>query len=236
MADAPTLAFEGVRFRYGRATPVLYDVDLQVATGLTLVLGPNRCGKSTLLRLAAGVEQPERGRILVSGADLWREEIEARRQLAYVPEYPDLTPYASVVEVLRLVCTLRHEPPGRVDEVKERAGLDGLETRSVRQLSLGQRRRILMAAAWIGAPQLLVLDEPFEAMDRTMRAGIKSWLSSRLEQGTTALVATHQLEPLVDLADRAMLIKDGEVSLHDGLPADERARLEVLDRLARGEH
>jgi ABC-2 type transport system ATP-binding protein len=97
---------------YVRGGPPALACDaLDVHPGLTLVVGPNGAGKSTLLRVVAGVERPELGEVRLLGHDAWRDEAAARRTLAYVPEHPELTPYATVDEVLRLVARLRARAP-----------------------------------------------------------------------------------------------------------------------------
>ncbi len=101
---------------------MLAGVDLEITPGLTLRLGPNGCGKSTLRKLTAGSERPDSGRIEIDGHDLWSDEVAARRGLAYVPEQPDLTPYATVREILALVCRLRGEPRERGREALARVG------------------------------------------------------------------------------------------------------------------
>jgi ABC-type Mn2+/Zn2+ transport system ATPase subunit len=111
--ERPVIELAGVRFAYETGSPVLDRLDLRLRPGLTLIVGPNGCGKSTLLKLIAGVERPDQGRVAIDGVDLWRDEAAARRPLAYVPEHPDLSPYASLLEVLRLVCRLRGEPVER---------------------------------------------------------------------------------------------------------------------------
>src|SRR5262249_46298753 len=161
--------FKNVHFTYLQDTPVLSALDLSISSGLTLILGANGSGKSTLLKLAAGVEKPDSGSVLVNGFDLWGQELKARQDLAYLPEQPDVTPYASGEEIVRLVCWLRERPMSEAAEALLEAGLSDLRKRSLRQLSKGQRRRALLAAAWIGMPQTLVLDEPFDTMDRGMR-------------------------------------------------------------------
>ena len=144
------IRFEGVWFWYRReqrragspaAGAVLAGVDLALGPGLTLIAGPNGCGKSTLLKLAAGVERPDTGRLEVDGRDLWVEEAAARRGLAYVPEHPDLTPYATIEEVVTLTARLRGEPLSTVASALDLAGLRALARSSVRELSMGQRRR-----------------------------------------------------------------------------------------------
>ena len=104
------ISLRDVRFAYTRGTTAFACDTLDVGPGVSLLLGPNGAGKSTLLKLLSGVEQPTAGSVCVDGHDLWREEVAARAALAYVPEHPDLTPYATVGEVLGLVCRLRGRP------------------------------------------------------------------------------------------------------------------------------
>ncbi|MDH5745222.1 MAG: ATP-binding cassette domain-containing protein, partial [Candidatus Aminicenantes bacterium] len=85
------IRFQNVSFSYEKEEKVLHSVNLELHPGLILLLGPNGCGKSTLLKVAAGVEMPDSGVITIDGHDLWREEVKARKGLAYLPEHPDLT-------------------------------------------------------------------------------------------------------------------------------------------------
>lgn len=231
------IRFQSVAFSYREAEPVLSGVDLEIPAGLTLLLGRNGCGKSTLIKMAAGVERPDRGRVEVDGHDLWVDEEQARRTLAYVPEQPDLTPYATVREILGLVCRLRGEPGQAADTALTLVGLDNLAHRSVRELSMGQRRRAVLAAARIGTPSHLLLDEPLEAMDRGAREDILAWIGSRLDGGATVVVVSHDLAPFAARADRAITVKDGRCvdpgELPRGAEATE-ARMALLERLARG--
>jgi iron complex transport system ATP-binding protein len=228
------IRFEGVAFSYRETEPVLSGVDLEIPAGLTLLLGRNGCGKSTLLKMAAGVERPDRGRVEVDGHDLWVDEEQARRTLAYVPEQPDLTPYATVREILGLVCRLRGEPGQAADTALTLVGLDNLAHRSVRELSMGQRRRAVLAAARIGTPSHLLLDEPLEAMDRGAREDILAWIGSRLDGGATVVVVSHDLAPFAARADRAVTVKDGRCVSPGELPREPEARMALLERLARG--
>jgi hypothetical protein len=128
------IALRNVRFSYGKGNVALACDQLDVGPGVTLLLGPNGAGKSTLLKLVAGVEHPTAGTVAIDGHDLWRDEIASRAALAYVPEHPDLTPYATVAEVLGLVCRLRGRPVTESEEALATVGLDGLGYRSVREL------------------------------------------------------------------------------------------------------
>jgi ABC-2 type transport system ATP-binding protein len=227
------IALRDVRFSYGRAIAFTCGA-LDIGPGITLLLGPNGAGKSTLLKLVAGVEHPAAGTVTVDGHDLWRDEIPARAALAYVPEHPDLTPYATVREVLGLVCRLRGRPLDDGDRALAMVGLDGLGDRSVRELSMGQRRRAVLAAAFIGEPNNLLLDEPLEAMDRAMRSWLTSWITAASERDATVVVATHDVAPFAALARRAIVVAGGVPQLIDPLPDDDVLRAALLDRSARG--
>jgi ABC-type multidrug transport system ATPase subunit len=224
----------GVRFGYGAGPPVLDGVDLEIPGGLVLVAGPNGAGKTTLLKLIAGVERPDRGIVEIDGHDLWREEVEARRSLAYVPEHPDLSPYATIGEVLRLVSRLRGEAEAAGRAALARCGLGDLEGRSARELSMGQRRRAVLAAAMVGSPKVILLDEPLEAVDRAMRGEILSWIENHRARASTLLIATHEIEPFVASAERAVSVLSGRVSPHHPLPGDPASKTILLDLLARG--
>ncbi|MBI3449309.1 MAG: ABC transporter ATP-binding protein [Acidobacteria bacterium] len=228
------IRLRGARFAYGAGEPILDGVDLDLGAGLTLLLGPNGCGKSTLLRIAAGVEMPQAGRVDVAGHDLWADEVAARRDLAYVPEQPDLTPYATLSEILTLVCRLRGAPLDRAAAALATVGLPRLGGRSVRELSMGQRRRAVLAAAMIGAPKIVLLDEPLETLDRAMRDEVLAWVRSLLAASASVVVVTHDIEPFAASASRAVTVRGGRALVHDPLPADPAARMALLEAMARG--
>lgn len=244
--NSPRIGIElrDVRFRYRRAarwwertSSLPHDLEcpsLHVGPGLTLVLGPNGSGKSTLFKLLAGVEAPESGTITIDGSDLWKQEREARMGLAYVPEQPDLSPYAAVDEVMRLVCSLRGRSSSEGDQALARVGLGDLGYRSVRELSMGQRRRILFAAAFIGEPSTVVLDEPLVALDLAIRSVVLDWLASRVEAGAVTLVSTHEIDPFVGNVTNAIVMRGGRAASFAVIgPEVERAA--QLTAWARGE-
>jgi ABC-type multidrug transport system ATPase subunit len=230
-----TIVARGLAFSHSQGRPTLQGIALDAPAGLCLVLGGNGAGKSTLLRLLAGVERPDAGSVEIGGVDLWRDEVRARAALAYVPEQPDLPPHATVGETLRLVAALRGEDPGAARQALEAVGLpDTLLSRPSQELSTGQSRRVHLAAARLGDPRVLLLDEPMEALDRTTRDGVVAWLGARVAAGATALVVTHDLEPFVALATRALALRDGRAGSVEVLPEDPAARLARLEILARG--
>jgi len=230
------IRFHQAAFAYRAAEPVLSGVDLEISPGLTLLLGPNGCGKSTLLKMAAGIERPDSGRVEIDGRDLWVDEAAARRGLAYLPEQPDLTPYATVREVLDLVCRLRGEPVERGREALEKVGLGKLTHRSVRELSMGQRRRAVLAAALVGTPTHALLDEPLEAMDRGAREDLLAWTDRLVASGAVVVVVSHEIEPFAPRASRALAVSGGRCLDAGPLPDDPMERLALLDRLARGQN
>jgi len=228
------IRFQNVSFAYEKDAVVLNGIDLEFQTGLTMLLGPNGCGKSTLLKLASGVEKPVTGQITIDGHDLWKDEVMARKSLSYVPEKPDLTPYATIREILNLVCRLRNEPLVKGMEALAFFGLQDLASRTVRELSLGQRRRAVFAAALVGTPQHILLDEPLEGMDRQIKDEILEWIKGHVEAGAVVVTVSHTIEPLIELTDRAVTIKEGTAFLYSKLPADPDQKLSLLDYLAKG--
>jgi ABC-type multidrug transport system ATPase subunit len=230
------IVFESASFGYEPEQTVVRNASFTLGPGLNLLLGPNGCGKSTLLKLAAGVERPDRGRILVDGADLWKKEAAARRGLAYLPEFPDITPYAALRDVLRLVCRLRGERKAAGERALEIFGLTAEAGRSIRELSSGQRKRVLFAAAFVGRPDNILLDEPLDALDRGISDDVLGWIGGRAAAGATVAVVSHTIEPFMSLATRALTLSAGLVEVHEDLPGAMPERIRLLDSLARGDH
>lgn len=226
------IRFRNVTFSYRDGEQVIRGLNLEIPPGLALLVGPNGSGKSTLLKMAAGVEKPDAGSVEISGRDLWKEEIAARRELAYVPEQPDMTPYATIEDVIRLVCRLRGLAAAEGMEALEKAGLTHASRRSVRELSMGQRRRAVLAAAWIGSPKVVLLDEPLESMDRSIREEILLWADRLKARGATLLIATHEIEPFMEKADRVVSVDSGIFRIHDPLPPP-ASRARYMDLLSR---
>ncbi len=228
------ISLTDVHFGYRQAEPVLQGAQCVISSGLTLLLGPNGAGKSTLLKIMAGIERPERGTAALEGLDLWKDEIQSRRNLVYVSEQPDLTPYATIFDVINLVCRLRRVPLEKGREALEKAGLDRISRRSIRELSMGQRRRAVLAAAWVGEPRIAVLDEPLEAMDRMIRSEILAWIDRLLARGAAVVVATHDIEPFVEGAARALSVKTGLCHVFEPLPPAYADRMKLFEELSRG--
>lgn len=204
-----------VTFGYDGKRDALRVPSLDIEPGVTLVVGPNGAGKSTLLRLIAGIDAPNAGSITVDGCDLWRDERAARSRLAFVPEYPELTPYARVVDALQLVAALRGVPATTVVDALLRVGLLEAGARTIREMSMGQRRRVMLASAMIATPPILILDEPLETLDAEMRAFLPGWVRELKSAGHTIVIATHEREPFATLIDRVIRVEGGRLLATD---------------------
>jgi ABC-type multidrug transport system ATPase subunit len=229
------ICFKNVSFAYKKGETIIDSLDVDFNPGLTLLLGPNGCGKSTLLKIAAGVEIPDAGLVTVDGCDLWQKEVVARKGLTYLPEQPDLTPYATINEIIYLVCRLRGKPLDDGIKSLEFLGLQDLAHRTVRELSMGQRRRAVFAACLIGQPTHLLLDEPLEGMDRAIQKSILTWVEEHVLAGVTVVVVSHFIEPFVRLASRAVTIKHGKAFCYQNLPESDEKKKISLGKIAEGE-
>jgi len=230
------IEFRDVSFSYLNRLPVVDIPALSIGPGLTLVVGPNGAGKSTLLRLAAGVERPHRGTVAIDGLDLWIDEVSSRRHLAYVPEQPELTPYATIGEILQLVAGLRGTSVDAEADALVHVGLTGLSHRTVRELSMGERRRAVLATALIGTPSVLLLDEPLETMDLRMREFVQALARDQRDRGGTVVIATHEIEPFAADTDVVVAMQGARATvtrLDPTTPTPERGR--VIESLARGD-
>jgi ABC-type multidrug transport system ATPase subunit len=206
------IELRNITFGYDRTRTTLEVPELIIEPGLTLILGANGSGKSTLLRLIAGVEPPRTGTVKIDGYDMWRDEVAARRLVAYVPEAPELTPYASLLDVLELITRLRGATTASMVAALDRVGLFDLGTRTIRELSMGQRRRAMLATALIGEPKVVILDEPLETLDVGMRAFVRDWVAEARHEGRAILVATHDVSAFQSITDNELRVRDGRVS------------------------
>jgi ABC-type multidrug transport system ATPase subunit len=228
------IRFQNAFYAYEKTDPVLQGINLEIKAGLTLLVGPNGCGKSTFLKTAAGVEKLDSGRVFIQGFDLWTDEVAARENLSYLPEQPDLTPYASINEILNLVCRLRKEPLKKGREALEFFGLEKVSERTVRELSMGQRRRAVFAACLVGSSRYILLDEPLEGMDLRIQQIIIEWISQRVKEGVCMIVVSHSIEPFVELATQALTLYKGQAFLFESLPTKLPEKQVFIENLAKG--
>ena len=218
--SSTSVMFTGVTRRYGNST-ALDHVDLSLQPGVTGLLGPNGAGKTTLLRLLGTVLAPTEGRCRILGLDPGSHEdrTEIRRSLGYLPQeagYPrGFTAFQFVDYVAALKeWTDRSQRHAEVRRVLALVGMEELAGTKMRRLSGGQRRRVALAQAFLGSPELLVLDEPTNGLDPEQRASLRGVLSD-LARRATVLLATHQTEDVAALCERVFVLDSGRVR-YDG--------------------
>jgi sulfate transport system ATP-binding protein len=194
----------------------LDDVSLHIPSGsLTALLGPSGSGKSTLLRAIAGLEDLDSGSVVIGGRDVTATSPQ-RRGIGFVFQHYAAFKHMSVRDNVAFGLKVRRRPKAeiarRVDDLLEIVGLDGFQHRYPAQLSGGQRQRMALARALAVDPQVLLLDEPFGALDAKVRADLRAWLR-RLhhEVGVTTVLVTHDQEEALDIADRIAVLNRGRI-------------------------
>jgi sulfate transport system ATP-binding protein len=194
----------------------LTDVAVDIPSGrLTALLGPSGGGKSTLLRIIAGLERPDQGRVLVDDQDV--TDIPVRRRgvgfvFQHYAAFTHLSVRENVAFGLKVARRPKREVRERVDELLDLVQLTGLAHRYPSELSGGQRQRMALARALAVRPSILLLDEPFGALDAKVRQELRAWLR-RLhdEVGATTVLVTHDQEEAMELADDIVLINGGRI-------------------------
>ncbi len=217
------VSVENIRKRFAR-TQALDGVTLRLGDGVTGLLGPNGAGKTTMLRILATVLAPDDGRVRMLGLDPAdpRERTELRRQLGYLPQDPGFQRGFSVFAFVDYMAILkeitgtrrRHEEVRRVIEAVDLTSVSG---KRVRALSGGMRRRVALAAALLGDPAVLVLDEPTAGLDPEQRLRFRE-LVSQAGEGRAVLLSTHQTEDVAALCRDVVVLNEGQV-LFQGTPA-----------------
>jgi iron(III) transport system ATP-binding protein len=210
------LAIEGLRKSFGEA-PVLDGLSLEVAAGsLTAVLGPSGCGKTTLLRVIAGFEAADAGAVRLGGTVLCDEAVSLppeRRGVGFVAQEGALFPHLDVAANIGFGLPRAGRRGTRVAELLSLVGLEGMERRYPHQLSGGQQQRVALARALAPGPGLVLLDEPFDALDAGLRAQVRGEVREVLRRaGATALLVTHDQEEALSLADRVAVMRDGLIA------------------------
>ena len=213
------LEIRGVSKAFGRF-PALKDVSLQARDKEFLaLLGPSGSGKTTLLRVLAGLEEPDAGEVRFDGEDFLALPVR-KRKVGMVFQHYALFRHMTVAQNIAFGLTVRpaRKRPAR-SEIKDRVAdlldlvqLQGLEKRFPSQLSGGQRQRVALARALAIEPRMLLLDEPFGALDAQVRRELRRWLRELHDRaGVTTVFVTHDQEEALDLADRVAILKDGEL-------------------------
>jgi ABC-2 type transport system ATP-binding protein len=215
-------SFDGVSKRYGRAV-ALHPTSLSLEPGVVGLLGPNGAGKTTMLGLLSTALPPSTGRIVVGGHDVTAshaERVQARRRIGYCPQEVTFPRGMTSAAFLDYVAVLKEWKDTRARHAELQRVLDLVHlgdrgAMKVSKLSGGQRRRLAIAQALIGTPQLLLLDEPTTGLDPEQRASLRGLLSGL---AGTVLVSTHQTEDVSALCDRVLVIDAGVIFFDGTVP------------------
>ena len=208
--DSAAIRTERLSKRFGR-TSALIDLDLEITRGEVVgYLGPNGAGKTTTIRLLLGLARPTSGRAEIFGLDAHRQAAAAHRNLAYVPGEANLWPSLTGAETLNL---LGHTQ-GRVDHryrdsLIERFSLD--PSKKVRAYSKGNRQKVLLIAAFMSRPDLLILDEPTSGLDPLMEQEFRRCVHEAREHGQTVFLSSHILSEVEALCDRIGILRNGRL-------------------------
>lgn len=201
--------------------PALRDVSLTVEPGTCLaLLGRNGAGKTTLLRLVAGLSKPARGTVRLAGLDV--RDPAARQRLGVLGHAISIYDELSARENLRLFAELYglEEPAREAEEWLERVSLRTVGDALAREFSRGMRQRLALARAFLHGPDVLLLDEPFTALDDRAVALLQSLLRDALGEGRTVIMSTHQVREAMELATHVALIQRGALQVHRERPPE----------------
>jgi sulfate/thiosulfate transport system ATP-binding protein len=209
------IRLHGVRKQFG-STVVVRDIDLVIPSGkLVALLGPSGCGKTTLLRIIAGLERPDAGVVLTDEIDVTATSARSRNT-GFVFQSYALFPHMTVFENVAYGLSIRRRPKEeiaqRVNDLLALIQLEPFAQRRPHQLSGGQRQRVSLARALAIEPGVLLLDEPFAALDATVRRSLRRWLR-RLHEVTnvTTVLVTHDVDEALEVADVVVVMNHGTI-------------------------
>jgi NitT/TauT family transport system ATP-binding protein len=252
MTEVPHIYLRGVTKRYGQAAPVLESIDLAVQKGeFVSIIGPSGCGKSTILKLVSGLTPVTAGTLLVDGMT----PANAREIVSFVFQDPTLLPWRTVERNVALALELDHGPrdgrPERVCALLELVGLSHVAKSYPRQLSGGMKMRVSIARALASKPRILLMDEPFAALDEMSRDRLNEELLRLKEELLwTVLFVTHSVAEAVYLSDRIIVLAPhpgrvaGEIAVNLPSPRDGELRsssamdecIALVSKALRGAH
>ncbi|MGI4893969.1 MAG: ABC transporter ATP-binding protein, partial [Janthinobacterium lividum] len=220
------ITFEAVRKEFGDGTVAVEELDLELPTGqITVFVGPSGCGKTTSLRMINRMIEPTRGRITIDGQDVTQQDsAQLRRGIGYVIQHAGLFPHKTVVDNVMTVPRLlgRKKQRSAAVELLERVGLPAtFADRYPAQLSGGQQQRVGVARALAADPPVMLMDEPFSAVDPIVREQLqKEFLRLQHDLGKTIALVTHDIDEAITLGDRIAVFREGGHLAQVGTPKD----------------
>jgi heme ABC exporter ATP-binding subunit CcmA len=218
---APALRATALGKRFGRRW-ALAHLDLEVESGESvLIAGPNGSGKTTLLKLIAGLYRPTSGTIELQGLCVFKHRLACRQHLSLVGHSSYLYERMTAVETMRLWASILGRSGGdeRLDGLLDEVGLAARRDSRVGTFSAGMKKRLALARSRLEQPSLLLLDEPFAALDVDGQQQVESWIRHGRDEGKTIIVASHQLQQASRLCDRGVLLDQGQ-AIWRGAAAD----------------
>lgn len=210
----PILEVKSITKSYGKKTAVS-DLSLSIDKGEAVAfIGPNGAGKSTTMRAISGLLQTDAGSISIMGCDVARDPVQARRHLGFVPQDIEVYPHLSGEEFLTFVARVRNLDPekaaAQIESLLELSDLTRARHQLIREYSGGMARKIAMAAAFIGDPELVVLDESFVGLDPESTFKISRYIKQYTARGGAVLISSHILEMLQNLCTRFFILHHGK--------------------------
>jgi heme ABC exporter ATP-binding subunit CcmA len=197
--------------RYGRKQ-VLRGLSLTARPGeITVLVGENGAGKSTTMRILAGLAAPEEGRASIAGHDIVKAKLSAQRALSYLPQNPDFHPRLTCAQVIRFYARLRGIKRSRIDLALERVGLTNMRNDRADTLSGGMRQRLGIALLLLPDAPVLLLDEPGLSLDPGWRHRLQQILQEEAAGAKTILMATHLIAEWNGIAQRCLLCHEGQI-------------------------
>ena len=190
----------------------LDSVNLEIEKGEFFgLLGPNGAGKTTLLKILTGQIKTTEGKAKILGMNIEENVIEVKKKIAIVPEQESPPSFLTPREVLEMVASIRQIKNPNIEYWIEFFELEPMEGRVCRNLSRGQKQKVMLAAAFISETKLMFLDEPFINLDPIVQTKVRDWLAEYVKNGGTVFLNTHLLENAQRLCDRAAIIHQGKI-------------------------
>ncbi|MBQ3426532.1 MAG: ABC transporter ATP-binding protein [Clostridia bacterium] len=211
------------------------DISFTIAAGEVVgLLGPNGAGKTTTMNMMTGFTAPSSGTVKLGGVDTWKEPVKAKRKLGYLPEQPPVYPEMTVGEYLRFAAELKGADKGQVEAAAKEASVSMVINRRIGNLSKGYIQRTGLAAALLGDPEILILDEPTVGLDPNQLIEMRS-LIKRLGKNRAVILSSHILSEISAVCSRVMIINNGRIVTDRPIEKNDKELEKLFVELTGGE-